>query len=498
MTPSILLTITYSLLVVCARAGEKPNIVWIMAEDMGIDLECYGMAGVKTPNLNRLAAEGARFTRAYCSNPICSPSRSSMMTGVDQTVINAQHHRSNRDVPLAAPFKPITSHLRDAGYTAIIGSDLVMKKGRKIDCNFKYEETGSYDGVKNFGLFDKVDNFTAADQPFFNQIQCVVTHRGDWWIDVRKNSKHPVALHDVVLPPWIADTAETRYDWAAYLDTVEYMDDEVGQIMRKIKAEGLEKNTIVIFIGDNGRCNLRGKGYLQDTGIHVPMIVWAPGRVQAGTVVEEIIGMTDISATILKLAGAEMPDYLDGKPVFAVENPEYRSYIRSSRDIWDEIDECSRSITTKDFSYIKNHMPEVPMDAHQAYLDLNRPALWVMRKLKAEGKLTAAEMTYFADRKPVEELYDLKKDPDQMHNLANDPEYAPQLEKLRAMEMEWSSTHNDHGLADLSNRYPEKALSAERVRSWVKKNEPKLWQRLTDGELMETQSWTGKMKRSSK
>jgi arylsulfatase A-like enzyme len=470
-----------------ARAG-KPNIIWIMAEDMGTDLECYGMAGVKTPNLNKMAEEGTLFTKAYCANPICSPSRSSMMTGVHQTVINAQHHRSNRDVPLPAPCKPITRFLRDAGYTCILGSDLVMKNGRKIDCNFKHAPTGPYDGVEHFGLFDQLDTFSAADQPFFNQIQCVVTHRGDWWNKVRKESEHPVALDAIELPPWFADTPEIRYDWAAYLDTVEYMDDEVGQILQKVKDEGLDKNTIVIFIADNGRCNLRGKGYLQDTGLHVPMIVRGPG-IQPGTVVDELVCMTDISATILKLAGAEMPDYLDGKPVFGVENPQYRDYVRSARDIWDEVDECSRSITTKKYSYIKNHMPEVPWDAHQAYLDLNRPAIHVMRRLKAEGKLTGAQLAYMADSKPNEELYDLERDPDQLTNLASNPEYNAVLKEMRGHEQSWQSQHRDRGLEDLGQRTVEQDLGAGLALEAVKTKAPDLLKRLEAGELMETQNW---------
>lgn len=475
-----------------ATGPLPPNIIWIMAEDMGLDLECYGQAGVKTPNLNQMAKEGAIYNRTYCANPICSPNRSSMMTGVHQTLINAHHHRSNRDLPLVAPYKPITSYLRDAGYTCILGSNLVMGKGRKTDCNFKHRPIGPYDGVKKFGLFDKQNDFTAADQPFFNQIQCVVTHRGDWWNQVRQESKHPVSVDDVKLPPWFADTPEIRYDWAVYLDTVEYMDNEVGMILKRVKDEGLENNTVVIFIADNGRCNLRGKGYLHESGIHVPMIVWAPGRVEPGSVIDEMVMTTDISASVLKLAGAELPDYLTGRPILGVENPEYRQYVRSARDIWDEIDECSRSVTTKKFTYIKNHMPEVPWLTSQAYLEINRPAQHVMRRLKAEGKLTANELTFMADSKPEEELYDLTKDPDQLENLASNPEYESVLQEMRGMEADWQSTHADQGLADLGNRHPEIGLAAERAVEGVKEHAPELWDRLESGELMETHAWMNK------
>ncbi|TWT84214.1 Arylsulfatase [Planctomycetes bacterium CA13] len=479
-------------------SSERPNIIWLMAEDMAPDLECYGTAGVHTPNLNKMASEGALFTKTYCANPICSPNRSSMMVGVHQTVINAHHHRSNRDIPLAAPFKPITSWLRDTGYTCILGNSLVMNSGRKIDCNFKHTAVGPYDGVTKFGLFDKQTDFSPADQPFFNQIQLVVTHRGDWWNDVRAKSKHPVSLNDIELPPYFADTPEIRYDWAAYLDQVEYMDNEVGLLMQNLKEQGLDQNTVVVFIADNGRCNLRGKGYLHDTGIHVPMIVWAPGYVKPGTVVDDLVCTTDISATILKLAGATIPDYITAKPFLGVDQPQYRSYVRSARDIWDEIDECSRSITTKQFSYIKNHMPEVPWATDQAYLELNRPALHVMRRLKKQDKLTEAEMTFFREQKPAEELYDLEKDPDQLENLANNPEYASVLDEMRAKETDWLSSNPDLGLDDLGNRHPEQGLAAETARAGVKANEPELWERLEKGELLPTSQWMKKYRPKKK
>ncbi len=471
---------------------KRPNIIWLMAEDMGPDLQCNGMAGVKTPNLNKMAQEGAIYNRAYCSNPICSPNRSAMMVGMHQTIINAHHHRSNRDLPLAAPYKPITSYLRDAGYNCLLGHSFVMGAGRKTDCNFKHTPVGPYDGVENFGLFDKMADFTAADQPFFNQIQLKVTHRGDWWNRIRKESKHPVSIDEVQLPPYFADTPEIRYDWAAYLDTVEFMDNEVGLLMQNLKDQGLEDNTIVIFIADNGRCNLRGKGYLQEPGIHVPMIVWAPGRVAPGTVVNDLICTTDISATVLKLAGAEIPQYMTSKPLMGVEKVEYREFVRSARDIWDEIDECSRSITTKRFKYIKNHMPQVPWATDQAYLELNRPALHVMRRLKQDGKLNDLQMTFFQDEKPVEELYDLQNDPEEINNLALEPAYASTLAKMRALEDRWQSNHPDLGLDDIGTRKPEVGLSAELARAGVKANEPDLWGRLESGELMETQQWMAK------
>ena len=161
--------------------ANKPNIIWLMAEDMSLDLACYGMPAVKTPNLDKMAKQGVMFNDCFVTNPICSPSRSAMMVGTNQLKINAQNHRSNRDVPLNENFKPFTYWLRQAGYTTVLGHRGVMGKGRKIDCNFQYDELGPWDGKTKFGMFDKLDTFTRADQPFFAQIQLLASHRGDWW-----------------------------------------------------------------------------------------------------------------------------------------------------------------------------------------------------------------------------------------------------------------------------------------------------------------------------
>ena len=267
------------------------------------------------------------------------------------------------------------------------------------------------------------------------------------------------------------------------------MDGEVGLLMERLREQNLHTNTVVIFIGDNGRCNLRGKGYLHESGIHVPLIVWAPGRVAPGTVVGDLVSTTDIPATLLNLAGAELPAWLDGRPFLGPDCPAPREYVRSARDIWDEIDECSRSITTERYAYIRNYRPEVPWDAHQAYLDLNRPALHVMRRLKAEGNLQGDTALFFADRKPFEELYDLESDPHQLRNLAENPDHVAVLKRMRGYESERLSQYRDCGLEDLGRRVPERGLAAEVACEYVKQHRPDLWKRLESGELMETHAW---------
>ena len=474
-----------------ASGQQKPNIVWIMAEDMGPDLECYGMQAVKTPNLNKLAAEGTRYSRCFTSNPICSPSRSAMMTGVYQNRINAGQHRSNHDVPLPEPYKPFTYLLRQAGYTTVLGSKLVMNKGRKIDVNFKNTPLGKWDGKNRFGLFDKYDEITPGDQPFFAQIQLAVTHRGDWWDSIRSISQHRVDPARVQLPSYLSEDPVVRLDWATYLDQIEYMDGEVGKIVDDLKRKGVYDNTVLIFIGDNGRCNIRGKGYLYDAGVHVPLIVHWPKGMRAGEVKDDLISSVDITASILDLAGIDIPDYMDGKS-FLKKNF-HRDHVYSARDRWDEVSDKSRALTTKQYKYIRNYMPEVSYDMHQAYIDFYRPALHVMRKLNLDGKLSDAQKLFFVRVKPVEELYDLEKDPEEVHNLANDPGHAAVLTKLRAELL--NDEKKDTAPSIIQFAAPSKAPV---IMDWVKYYHPDEYLRMLQGKEIGYQKFERMYSRSHK
>jgi len=459
---------------------DRPNIIWIMAEDIGIDLECYGMKGVETPNLNLLAEEGILYSNCYCTNPICSPNRSAMITGVHQNRINAQHHRSNRDVPLLYPYKPITYYLSKAGYTCLLGHSKVMGKGRKTDCNFESKGIGSWDGESNFGLFDKSEDFTAEDQPFFCQIQLKVTHRGDWWNEVQENSEEPVDPAEIELPPYFADHPVIRKDWARYLDQMEYMDHEIGLLMKELENEGLTKNTVVIFIGDNGRCNIRGKGYLYDPGIHIPLIISCPDKLKQGQTDNRLVSTIDISASILHLAGIELPSYMKSIPFIGIKNPQKRDFVYSARDIWDEIYEQSRSITNLNYRYIRNYVTDQSYDAGQAYLEFFRPAVHVMRQLKDEGKLTELQERFFAPEKQAEELYDLVNDPYETRNLVNDTEYQEVLEEMTEMMKQWQNENHDYGLDTIDWDHIVHPRSEE-VLEWIKKEKPDLYQQMNKG-----------------
>lgn len=461
----------------------RPNIIWLMAEDMGQDLECYGMKSVQTPNLNLMAQQGVQYNAAVCSNPISSPNRSAMMTGVTQVVTNSHNHRSNRDTPIDPKFKPFTYYLREAGYNCILGHHSVMGKGRKIDCNFKHSALGEWNGVDEFGLFDKLDTLSVDDQPFFAQIQLIVTHRGDWWRGVTESSADPVNPDEVELPPFMPDHAKVRQEWASYLDQVEYMDSEVGMIMEELKEKGLLDNTIIFFIGDNGRCDIRGKGYLYEPGLKIPMIAWGKG-IEA-TQVDGLVSVLDITATILDLAGVDVPAYYEGQPLFdksTGESVATREAVYSARDNWDEVIECMRAVTSDKYKYIYNFFPEQGWDMHQQYLDFHRPAIHVMRTLNEQGKLTPAQQLFMADHKPVEELYDLESDPFELNNLALDPAYESALIEMREYMSDWQAKNEDMGLKDRDSRTPE-VMPA--LRSYMKRSRPEEWQRITEGEIID-------------
>ena len=456
------------------KKENRPNIIWLMAEDMSLDLACYGMKAIKTPNLDQMALDGMRFNNTFVTNPICSPSRSAMMVGVHQVKTNTHNHRSNREIPLSEPYLPFTKLLRDVGYTTILGHHGVQGKGRKIDVNFKHNAIGEWDGKEKFGLFDKYDNFEVADSPFFAQIQLNVTHRGDWWDEIREQSQHPVNPDSVLLPPYYAEHPTIRLDWAKYLDQIEYMDNEVGMIFSELEEKGLAENTVVIFIGDNGRCNIKGKGYLHDPGLRIPFLMKWPKRIEPNQIRNEVVSATDITATILDLAGIGIPDYYTGISVLSADFN--RKEVYAARDLWDEVEEKSRAITTDKWKYIRNDKPEIPWDAHQAYLEFYRPAVHVMRNLHEEGELDDVQVQFFSSTKPFEELYDLQKDPFELNNLVSNPEFESILNKMRVKTQDY-----DNAMHPVSAVYRPVYPIAVDLLQWVKEEKPDKYEQMLNG-----------------
>ena len=412
---------------------KKYNILWIIAEDICPDLGCYGNRFAHTPNIDTLAAEGVRFKNAFTTSPVCSPSRSALMTGMYQTSIGAHHHRSHRndDYKLPPPIQPITDYFREADYfTANVNEPAPDLKVRgKTDLNFSVGK-----------LFDGNHwNQRQPDQPFYAQVNLPWTHR-----TFVKNEQKPTDPKRIELPPYYADHPVTREDWALYYDTIGILDQNIGLIIHELEKEGLLDNTVVFFFGDNGRPHFRGKQWLYEGGIHIPLIIRWPEKRKAGAVVGELVSAIDISAASLSLAGIKLPENLQGRN-FLSPRVKYRDYIIAARDRCDETVDRIRCVRTKKFKFIRNYYPERPYTQLNRYKESEYPVLRLMKRLNAQNKLTPEQALFFAPQRAYEELYDIETDPHEVRNLADDPKFEEKLIELRRILDAWIEETGDQG-----------------------------------------------------
>lgn len=474
------------------RKTDRPDILFILAEDMTLDLSCYGRRDVRTPNLDRLASEGVVYTNARCVAPLSSPTRSAMMTGLHHEITASHNHRSHRDQALPVEIVPFTVQLRKAGYTTVLGDAKAFENpvthadhesSRKIDCNFRYEPVGSYDGKDNFGLFDRLYERPSDGSPWFQQITLYVTHRGDWWKDISSRSPHPVDPASVDLPPYFADHPKIREEFACYLDQVEYMDAEVGRILGELEAQGRLDSTVVIFIADNGRADIRAKGWMYNDGTRIPMIIRAPGV--GHKVVDDLVSELDIPATILSLAGVERPSYYQGEVLEAFSGkPASHQWLYHGRDTWDEVQECIRAVTDERYVYVRNYLPQIPYIQKHCYTYCYRPALHIMKRLKEEGRLNEDQLLFFADSKPVEELYDYRSDTFCLRNLALEPSMLPVLNMMRERMDSWQGTYGDAGVEDhLTRKLPDDRAEYRRQMYFASRFRADEWAEIENGEI---------------
>ena len=430
-------------------SSKRPNILWICVEDMSANMSCYGETTIQTPNIDRLAAEGALFRQAFVTEPVCSPSRSAMVTGMYQTTIGAHLHRSSRHavkIHLPKHIKLISEYFRQAGYYTSNGSTLNINspsetKRGKTDYNFVWDEK-VYDAAEWSGR--------KPDQPFFAQIQLKGgKNRG-------AKVSNPVDPAKVKLPPYYPDHPVLREDWAKYLNSVIQTDIEVGEILDRLTKEGIADNTIVFFWTDHGISHIRGKQFLYEDGIHVPLIVRGPG-IKPGTIREDLVVHIDIAAASLDLAGIKIPPHMQGQPIFS---PEYepRRYVFSARDRCDETVERMRCVRTDRYKYIRNFYPHRSHTQPNRYKD-GKQIMGVMRELFAAGELNSDQARQFLPSRPVEELYDLQSDPHELHNLADSSQHQHTLKKLRKVLVDWIVQTRDLGqipepiLAEYLNEY---------------------------------------------
>ncbi|MBN1344071.1 MAG: sulfatase-like hydrolase/transferase [Phycisphaerae bacterium] len=413
---------------------DRPNIVWLTSEDTSPDLACYGTPLVKTPNLDRLASQGARYTNAFATGPVCSASRSGFMTGMYQTSIGAHQHRSHRKdgYALPEPVEVITEYFRRAGYyTANVTTPAPGVKGTgKTDFNFTPKRKP----------FDGTDwSRRGPGQPFFAHVNLVLTHR-----DFVRDKANPIDPAKVQLPPYYPDPPLARRDWADYLESIQVLDGQIGKVLDRLEREGLSGNTLVIYFGDHGRPHVRGKQWLYEGGIRVPLIVRWPGHVAAGAVVDDLVSLIDLAPTSLAAAGIAPPGHLQGN-VFLGAGAKKRECVFAARDRCDETSDRIRCARTKRWKYIRNYHPDRAYTQFNSYKYRQYPVLALMQVLQQQGKLTPAQALFMAPRRPREELYDLEKDLHEIRNLCEDPGAAAVLGELRKALDAWIEQTKDRG-----------------------------------------------------
>jgi len=428
-----------------ASAGERPNILWIIVDDMSANFSCYGEKTIQTPHVDRLAEQGVKFTKAFVTAPVCSTCRSAFITGMYQTSIGAHHHRSGRGekkIHLPKEVTPVPELFQKAGYHTSVGG-WPGRKGRlgKTDYNFEWNPK-MYDGAD---WSDRKDG-----QPFFAQIQLPGGKlRGGTQEAAEKFAQRAEKIfgkrtnpEDVTLAPYYPRDPVLLHDWASYLDTVRETDRVVGEILEKLEKDGVRKNTVVLFMTDHGISHARGKQFMYDEGLHVPLIIEGPG-IEKGKVRDDLVEHIDIAALSLGLAGIEVPKSMEARDILA-KDYQPRQAIFAARDRCDETVDRLRAVRTQDFKYIRNYLNERPHLQPNAYKDYKSIYI-ALRKAHAEGKLNEVQELLFAPKRPKEELYDLKSDPYEINNLADKPEFKKKLAEMRRRLNRWVKKTGDQG-----------------------------------------------------
>lgn len=433
--------VVFATIAASAADAAKPNILWLIAEDFGPALGCYGQKNVSTPNLDRLAHEGVRYNHFYCTAPVCSPSRSAFMTGMYQTTIGAHQHRTQNKKPLPEGVRVLPHWMKDAGYfTANL---------EKLPDSFGFKGTGKTDWnfISPGKDFDSSEwSALSSHQPFFAQINFHETHRAF-------NGPHRADPSKIELPPYYPDHPVTRQDYARYFDAMMELDRKVGLILAQLDKEGLTENTVIIFIGDNGEAHVRGKQFCYEEGLRVPLIIrWpkstaAPKNYRPGLVDDCLLEAIDLAPTMLSVVGAGIPPKMQGRPFLGEKTGMPKEYIFGARDRCDETAMRIRTVRDARYRYIRNFTPEVPFLAPNNYKEKQYPVWNLLKELNAEHKLTPVQAVLCAPRMPDEELYDLQSDPHEIKNLvtSTDPQDQAELKRLRDVLKHWIKETKDQG-----------------------------------------------------
>ncbi|MEM0969986.1 MAG: sulfatase [Verrucomicrobiota bacterium] len=422
------------------QAGPR-NILWIYVDDMSDWMGCYGHDAVPTPHIDALAEEGVLFERAYMPSPVCSTTRSALITGTIQTTFGLHQHRTMIKLPLPKEVLTVPELFREAGYTTFNESkdDYNFLRDRELLYSGDFART-SWKGHmlgREVGWLDQLKKRT----PFFGQIQL----KGGKF-EGETGQKYPmpsrVSAEEVSVPPYYPDDEVIRNAIARHYEQVVEADEQVGAITAALQEHGLWETTVIFFFTDHGSPLPRSKQFLYEEGLKVPLIVRGPG-IPGGERRSDLVSGIDISTTSLSLAGIPIPSFMEGRALFAPDH-EPRDYVISARDRCGIAVDRIRTVRTERFRYLRNYQTDRAF--YQAQYRDRHASIIRLRALYAEGKLTDLQAAYHeAEQRPREELYDLENDPDQVVNLAGNPEYASVLEDHQTMLADWATQTGDQG-----------------------------------------------------
>tara|TARA_B110000908_G_C10265307_1_gene463256 strand:+ start:2888 stop:4408 length:1521 start_codon:yes stop_codon:yes gene_type:complete len=442
---------------------DKPNILVLFLDDLDPNFGCYGNTLVHTPNIDKLASEGMLFTQSYAAAPVCSPSHTTLFTGAYASTIGAANHRSSYIDKLPKGYYILTDLMKNAGYfTVNFMSDGDIKYNKlhgataKTDLNFDRgePENNRESGKEVFehlqiinpknietyfkgGEWDKKEN----NQPFFAYANIEVGKKqgfrpGRIWAQKQGVSVDPDKL---VVPSHYADTPEVRSTLAASMDAVSHLDFEVGKFLEALENEGLAENTIVILASDHGATLPRHKQQLWTTGTKIPMVIRWPNKIEKGSLNKELASIIDLAPTCLVAANVEVPETMEGLNLFS-EAQKNRKYVFATKDGMDGYFDCSRMVISKDYQYIHHFFPELAYNSNPyAKKGLTFRS---MTKLYKKGELTDLQKAYY-EKKPKEELYNLKADVHQVNNLAIQKEYDQIKMNYREILFNWQKESGD-------------------------------------------------------
>ena len=431
---------------------DRPNILWVSFEDTNPFYGCYGDPIARTPNVDRLAAGGCRWPNAFSTAGVCAPARSAVITGMYPTSIGTHHMRTAHTNPhapeLPTPYSAVVPHyvkcfpeyLRAAGY--------YCTNNVKTDYQFDPPLT-AWDELSTEAHWR---NRPDPAQPFFAVFNPTKTHESGMWPE---NCPEPTFDPDAIrLPPYFPDTPKVRQAMARMYTNIEHNDGILGGLLDQLEEDGLAENTVVFHWSDHGPLP-RGKRWPYDSGIRVPMIVRWPGEIEPGTVSDRLVSTVDLGPTVLSIAGVEVPWHVQGQAFLGPAEAPPREHVFAARDRHDEAYDMVRAARDKRFKYIRNYRPDLPYLSWIPYRN-RHPILQEMWRLHAAGKLEGPQTLMFRHPRPVEELYDTLADPWETRNLAADPAFQPELERLRDALDDWRDEVGDLG------EVPE----AEMVRQW--------------------------------